>query len=93
MCTACACGTEGGVSAQAGAGDTNVYTVNGMTCGHCVSSVSAEIGKVDGVTGVSVDLATGAATVSGAGVSHDEIRAAVGRAGYTLADASPVTAS
>ena len=41
-----------------------VYTVAGMTCGHCVSAVSEEIGKLDGVAGVQVDLATGAVTVS-----------------------------
>ncbi|MEV8637165.1 heavy-metal-associated domain-containing protein [Streptosporangium sp. NPDC051023] len=89
MCTACACGTEDRSPAQAAAGDATVYTVSGMTCGHCVSSVSAEIGKVEGVTGVSVDLATGAVTVSGPGVSGDEIRAAVGRAGYALTETSP----
>ncbi len=99
MCTACACGTEGieatagGASARAGGGDVSVYTVSGMTCGHCVSSVSAEIGRIDGVTDVSVDLATGTVTVSGTKPSDDEIRAAVGRAGYTLVDASSATAS
>ena len=32
------------------------YLVSGMTCGHCVSAVTDEIGKLDGVTGVEVDL-------------------------------------
>ncbi|MEV7014091.1 heavy-metal-associated domain-containing protein [Streptosporangium sp. NPDC051022] len=89
MCTACACGTGDTSSAQTETTGASVYTVGGMTCGHCVSSVSAEIGKVDGVTGVSVDLAGGRVTVSGEGLSDEEIRAAVERAGYTLASASP----
>ncbi|MFD8563588.1 heavy-metal-associated domain-containing protein [Streptosporangium canum] len=69
------------------------YQISGMTCGHCVSSVSAEVESVGGVTGVQVDLATGLVTVSGTGFSDEEIRAAVDRAGYTLAGASPVGAS
>ncbi|MBB2910745.1 copper chaperone CopZ [Streptosporangium becharense] len=98
MCTACSCGTADAVTAPqaeavARAADANVYTVGGMTCGHCVSSVSAEIGKVGGVTGVSVDLPTGVVTVRGTGFSTEEIRQAVDRAGYVLADASPTDAS
>ncbi|MFB9527406.1 heavy-metal-associated domain-containing protein, partial [Nonomuraea roseola] len=38
---------------------TATYTVKGMTCGHCVSSVKEEVGEVSGVTGVEVDLASG----------------------------------
>ncbi len=88
MCTACACGTESAqaeTTAEAAAADGKVYSVGGMTCGHCVSSVSGEIGKVGGVTGVAVDLPTGAVTVSGAGFTDEEIRAAVEQAGYQLA--------
>ncbi|MBB6345866.1 heavy-metal-associated domain-containing protein [Nonomuraea muscovyensis] len=86
MCTACACGTGDTATATAatGSGDQSVYSVSGMTCGHCVSSVSAEIGKVGGVSDVAVELSTGAVTVSGAGFSDEEIRAAVERAGYQL---------
>ena len=42
---------------------TSTYTVTGMTCGHCVNSVKTEIGKIDGVTSVDVDLASGAVRV------------------------------
>ena len=62
-----------------------VYTVAGMTCGHCVSAVSAEIGKLGGVENVAVDLATGQVTVTGAGYTDDQVRAAVDEAGYELA--------
>ena len=40
---------------------TSIYTVVGMTCDHCVAAVTGELGRLDGVTHVDVDLATGAA--------------------------------
>ncbi|GAA3013383.1 heavy-metal-associated domain-containing protein [Streptosporangium longisporum] len=92
MCTACACDTAGTGSARVETGTGSVYRVSGMTCGHCVSTVSTEIGKVGGVTGVRVDLATGAVTVGGSGFSDEEIHAAVDRAGYALAGTFPVAA-
>jgi copper ion binding protein len=61
------------------------YSVEGMTCGHCVSSVTEEVGQVRGVIGVEVDLATGLVTVnSDAPVDDAAIRAAVEEAGYDL---------
>ncbi|MBE3015106.1 heavy-metal-associated domain-containing protein [Microbispora sp. NEAU-D428] len=66
---------------------TATYTVTGMTCGHCVSSVKEEIGEVPGVTGVEVDLATGLVTVeSDSPLDTAQIRAAVEEAGYELVD-------
>jgi copper chaperone len=35
---------------------TTTYTVSGMTCAHCVLSVREEVGDVDGVEAVEVDL-------------------------------------
>ena len=62
-----------------------VYSVKGMTCGHCVSAVSEEIGKIDGVAGVTVDLATGAVTVTSATpLEKAQVAAAVEEAGYEL---------
>ncbi|SES48936.1 Copper chaperone CopZ [Pedococcus cremeus] len=64
------------------------YTVAGMTCGHCVASVTEEIEQVPGVTDVDVDLASGAVTVtSDTPVDESAVRAAVTEAGYSLADA------
>lgn len=63
----------------------STYTVTGMTCGHCVSSVKEEVGEVAGVTGVEVDLTTGKMTVAGAGDAA-KIVAAVEAAGYGVAD-------
>lgn len=67
-----------------------VYTVKGMTCGHCVNSVSTELGRIAGVTGVRVDLATGAVTVtSTAPLTEAAVAAAVDEAGYELTGARP----
>ncbi|WP_448006235.1 heavy-metal-associated domain-containing protein [Agromyces bauzanensis] len=73
--------TEGALSAE--------YLVDGMTCSHCVSSVTEELTAVDGVQQVAVDLRPGAASVvtvtSSGPISDDAVRAAVEEAGYTLA--------
>ncbi|MGV9666091.1 heavy-metal-associated domain-containing protein [Nocardia niigatensis] len=65
---------------------TSTYTVTGMTCGHCVGSVQKEIGKIDGVTSVDVDLATGLVKVeSTAPIADADVVAAVDEAGYEVA--------
>jgi copper chaperone len=67
---------------------TTVYTVRGMTCEHCVKSITQEFGALDGVTGVAVDLGVGAVTVtSDAPLDGTAVRAAVTEAGFELADA------
>lgn len=61
-------------------------TVAGMTCNHCVMSVTEEISEIDGVSGVEVDLSSGAVTVlSERELSRDEIAGAVTEAGFQLA--------
>jgi copper chaperone len=63
-----------------------IYTVVGMTCEHCVRSVTEEISEIDGVSDVVVDLPTGAVTVTSARPVDDaDVRAAVEEAGYQLA--------
>ncbi|HEX7308611.1 heavy metal-associated domain-containing protein [Lentzea sp.] len=65
---------------------TSTYTVTGMTCGHCVSSVTEELTEVAGVTGVDVVLETGAVTVtSDRELDRSEVVAAVTEAGYQVA--------
>ena len=63
----------------------NTFTVTGMTCGHCVASVTEEISAIDGVTDVAVDLPTGAVTVtSDRSLDAERVRAAVAEAGYQV---------
>ncbi|MEU3307039.1 heavy-metal-associated domain-containing protein [Nocardiopsis sp. NPDC055551] len=65
---------------------TAVYTVEGMSCGHCVGSVTEEVGAVPGVTGVEVDLESKKVTVTGEGPIDDAaVRAAIDEAGYEVA--------
>lgn len=65
---------------------TTTFTVNGMTCGHCVAAVTEEVSKLDRVNGVEVDLASGAVTVHSDGpVDRAAVAAAVDEAGYELA--------
>ena len=62
------------------------FQVEGMTCGHCVSTVTAELSKIDGVSEVNVDLATGHVTVeSTEPLDPAAAKAAVEEAGYELA--------
>ena len=64
---------------------TTDYTVSGMTCGHCVSAVSSEVGALDGVHSVDVDLQSGRVrVVSDAALDTEAVRAAVDEAGYEL---------
>jgi copper chaperone len=63
---------------------TATYTVTGMTCGHCVSSVTEEVTALPGVTDVEVELETGRLTVTGE-ADADAVRGAVEEAGYALA--------
>ncbi|HEX4701786.1 MAG TPA: heavy-metal-associated domain-containing protein [Pseudonocardiaceae bacterium] len=63
------------------------YTVTGMTCGHCVASVTEELTALPEVTGVDVDLPTGAVTVaSRRELSTAEVVAAITEAGYQLSN-------
>ena len=65
--------------------DTSTYTVTGMTCGHCVAAVTAEVGALPGVRDVAVDLTTGALTVSSdSPLPADAVHAAVEEVGYEL---------
>ena len=64
---------------------TATYTVQGMTCGHCVASVTEEVKGIAGVSDVSVELESGAVTVtSDAPLDTAAVKAAVQEAGYEL---------
>jgi copper chaperone CopZ len=53
-----------------------------MTCEHCKNAVSEELGRVDGVTDVEVDLETKLVQVSGEHLDDALLRAAIEEAGY-----------
>ena len=65
---------------------TASWTVTGMTCGHCVASVTEEVSALPGVEDVQVDLTTGEVVVtSEAPLDRASVAAAVEEAGYALA--------
>jgi copper chaperone len=67
---------------------TTVWTVQGMTCNHCVNAVTEEISGIAGVSDFAVDLATGTVTVTAdVDPTVDSIASAVDEAGYTLVTA------
>jgi copper ion binding protein len=64
---------------------SSTYTVSGMTCEHCVASVTEELSELAGVNKVDVELASGAVTVtSDRELGADEVRGAITEAGYQL---------
>ena len=69
---------------------TTTYKVTGMTCEHCVNAVTTEVGALDGVSSVQVQLVPeGVSTVtvtSAVPLPDPELSAALDEAGgYQLA--------
>ncbi|WP_250447809.1 heavy-metal-associated domain-containing protein [Actinotalea sp. C106] len=68
---------------------TTTVGVQGMTCGHCVSSVDEELRALTGVTAVDVDLVTGGTSTvtitSTEPLSDEAVAGAIDEAGYTIA--------
>ena len=63
------------------------YSVEGLTCGHCVQTVEKAVKAVDGVKSATVDLVAGGVsrlTVAGT-VTGTAVREAVSGAGYSIA--------
>ena len=59
--------------------------VTGMSCMHCVASVTEALEKVDGVSNVKVDLTSGSASYDGE-VSTDALKQAVTAIGFGVED-------
>jgi copper chaperone CopZ len=67
---------------------TTTFSVDGMTCGHCVQHVTTELTAIPGVQDVSIELVAGGSSpvtvVSAEPLADDAIRAAIDEAGYAL---------
>ncbi|MDJ0376847.1 cation transporter [Cryobacterium sp. PH31-L1] len=67
---------------------TTAYSVDGMTCGHCVASVTEEITALAGAENVTVDVVKGGTSqvtvTSAAPLDRALVAAAVEEAGYQL---------
>jgi copper chaperone len=63
------------------------YTVTGMSCGHCASSITEVVIAIDKISEVDVDLAASTVTVRGSAVDDELVSAAITEAGYGVCDA------
>jgi copper chaperone CopZ len=65
-----------------------IYTVSGMSCGHCKAAVEEEVGRVAGVASVTADVESKLVVVRGEALEDDVLRAAIDEAGYEAAPAA-----
>ena len=66
--------------------NTLTFSVPGMTCGHCESAIKTEVGAVDGVASVEVDLTTKIVTVNGDDLDPTTLKEAIDEAGFDVAE-------
>jgi copper ion binding protein len=60
--------------------------VKGMSCRHCVASVTESLEKIDGISNVQVDLSSGTVTYDGDDVSMETIKTAVASIGFEVVE-------
>jgi copper chaperone len=65
---------------------TLTYSTPGISCDHCVAAITAEVGRIDGVDRIDVDLGAKRVTVTGDNLDDGAVRGAIDEAGY---DAEP----
>ncbi len=86
----CGGGACGVPSQSASATTSQSFEVEGLTGGHCVSSVTEELSGLAGVEGVDVQLVAGGRSTitvaADAPLRLDDVRAAVTEAGYSLVE-------
>lgn len=68
------------------------YTVEDMTCGHCVQAITGAVNGLDPVATVAVDLAARTVDVATT-ASPDAVAAAIREAGYSPQAAAPAAAA
>ena len=70
------------------ANQTLTYSVPGVTCEHCRTAITKEVGTVAGVESVDVDLERKLVTVGGTAVSDTAVREAIDEAGYDVGESA-----
>ena len=65
--------------------ETVTYSVPGIHCAHCATSIREEVSEVEGVDSVDVDLDTKVVTIHGTELSDERVREAIAEAGYEAA--------
>ena len=64
------------------------FTVEGMTCGHCIRAVTRAIHALDPEARVDIDLSAGIVTVIG-DVAAEQAAAAIAAEGYPVSAIDP----
>lgn len=59
------------------------FSVEGMSCGHCVSAVTRAVQQVDAAASVQVDLSKQTVAVTSS-AGTDAVKAAIEQAGYPV---------
>ena len=62
--------------------ETITYEVPGVHCAHCEAAIKQEVGGVEGVERVEVDLEGKKVMISGSALDDARLRAAIDEAGY-----------
>lgn len=62
----------------------HIFSVTGMTCGHCERAVTQAVKKIDPQAAISIDLATGRVEVESV-QTRDTLTAAIAGEGYEVA--------
>jgi len=65
--------------------ETVTYTVPGIHCAHCEAAIKQEVGAVEGVVSVDVDLERKRVSVAGERLDDARLREAIDEAGYDVA--------
>ncbi len=67
---------------------TETITIDGMSCGHCVSSVTSAVSSLPGVADVAVSLddKNAVVTFDEAAVTRSAIADVIGELGFTVKD-------
>jgi copper chaperone CopZ len=65
--------------------ETVTYAVPGVHCAHCEAAIKQEVGSVDGVERVEVDLEAKKVIVSGDALDDARLREAIDVAGFDVA--------
>lgn len=79
------CSSSAAQTTATAEGISTAYTVTGMTCSHCKSSVTEALTEIDGVLSVDVDVHAGRVAVTTSGEPDDDaFTKAVDEAGYEL---------
>ena len=65
--------------------ETITYEVPGVHCAHCEAAIQREVGGVEGVERVEVDLEAKKVIVNGSALDDARLRAAIDEAGYDVA--------